>query len=336
MIAQLGGGGLTANQKRGACQVTQNSASTAPSGAPDQIALAAGLTLAYAVIVGFTDNFVRVIAQDAGLWQFHATRSAMALLLLVGASRVLGLRLRPRNWRGVLLRSGLVAGAMIIYFGALGFLPVALVAAGLFTAPIFVLLISRFAFGQRVSGVQILAVALGFGGVVLVLGPSALAGASVAALLPIVAAVLYGLSNIATRRWCEGESAATLLAGFFAILGLCGALGMMVLALFPLDAPAGAAGFILRGPVLAPPEFWAWTLMQAAGALLGVGLSIRAYQVTHVARASVLEYLILPASAIWDWLLWGDSLGLWAVVGMGLIAIAGAMITLGGQKAPPR
>ena len=51
--------------------------------------------------------------------------------------------------------------AMLIYFGALAFLPVALVAAGLFTAPIFVLLIPRFAYGQPIGPVQVLAVAVG-------------------------------------------------------------------------------------------------------------------------------------------------------------------------------
>ena len=59
-------------------------------------AAAAGLRFGAAMIVGgmavigFTDNFVRVIAEDAGLWQFHLLRSAMALPLL-GARR-LGLR----------------------------------------------------------------------------------------------------------------------------------------------------------------------------------------------------------------------------------------------------
>jgi drug/metabolite transporter (DMT)-like permease len=305
--------------------------SAGPKAKSDHAMAAAGLTLVYATVVGFTDNFVRVIAVEGGLWQFHATRSAMALMILALAARILGLRLRPKNARGVMLRSGLVAGAMIIYFGALAFLPVALVAAGLFTAPIFVLLISRFALGQAVRAVQVLAVALGFGGVVMVLGPRAVMGASLAALLPILAAVLYGLGNIATRQWCEGESAATLLAGFFAVLGLCGALGMGVLALWPQDAPLGAAGFILRGPIVPRLDFWLWTLMQAAGALFGVGLSIRAYQLTHVAKASVLEYLILPASALWGWLLWGETLGLLAVSGMGLIAVAGALIARGAK-----
>ncbi|MDZ7905422.1 MAG: DMT family transporter [Cypionkella sp.] len=294
----------------------------------DRTLMAAGLTLIYAVTIGFTDNHVRTIAAEAGLWQFHAVRSVMAMAILACAAPLLGLRVWPKNWRPVLLRSVLHAAAMMLYFGTLAFLPVALVAAGLFTAPIFVLLINRFALGGSVSAAQIIAVALGFCGVVLVLGPQALSGASYAAMFPVLAAVLYGLGNIATRQWCEGESAATLLAGFFIALGICGAVGLGALTLFPLIAPAGADGFVLRGPTVLTGTFLFWTFVQAAGSLFGVGMAIRAYQLTAVGRAAVLEYLILPASAIWAYVLWGQTLGLSALAGMALIAVAGALIAL--------
>ncbi len=293
---------------------------------PDRGLAAASMIVTYALIIGFTDNFVRVIAVDAGLWQFHATRSVMALVLLGGAGAIMGFRLRPKNWRAVLARSFIHGTGIMIYFGALAFLPVALVAAGLFTAPIFVLLINRFAFGQKVGFVQVLAVLIGFAGVVLVLGPEAMSGASFAALLPILAGFLYALGNIATRRWCADESAVTLLAGFFGALGVCGLLGMV--ALIGHVAPLGADGFIERGAVWASGTFYFWTFIQAAGSLIGVGFMIRAYQITHVSRAAVLEYVILPASAFWSYLIWGQTLGLIAIAGMVLIAVAGMIISV--------
>jgi len=228
----------------------------------------------------------------------------------------------------VVARSAIHGSAMVIYFGALAFLDVALVAAGLFTAPIWVLLISRFAYGHKIGPVRIIAVGLGFVGVLLVLGPEAMNGASLAAVLPIVAGALYAMGNIATREWCEGESAQTLLAGFFGALGIIGALGMLVLSAFPLEVPAGPDGFLQRGPVWPSTAFYLWTFVQAAGSLIGVGFMIRAYQITDASRASVLEYIILPASAFWTWVIWGKGLEPLAVFGMGLIVAAGTMIAL--------
>jgi drug/metabolite transporter (DMT)-like permease len=280
------------------------------------------------MIIGFTDNYVKVIASEAGLWQFHFTRTFIAMILLGVLAVVFGLRLRPVNLRAVLARSSIHGAAMVIYFGALAFLPVALVAAGLFTAPIFVLLISRFAYGHAIGPVRIIAVAVGFVGVILVLGPEAMSGASVAALLPVIAGAMYAMGNIATREWCPEESAETLLAGFFLALGVIGAVGMAVLAVWPIAVPLGTDGFLQRGAVWASEEFYFWTFVQAAGSLLGVGMMIRAYQITDASRASVLEYIILPASAFWSYLIWGETLTALAVFGMGLIVAAGSMIAL--------
>lgn len=295
---------------------------------PDRTLAAAGLILVYAMIIGFTDNYVRVIAAEAGLWQFHFTRTCMAMVILGVAAVPLGLRLRPVKLRAVVARSAIHGCAMVIYFGALAFLDVALVAAGLFTAPIWVLLISRFAYGQRFGPVQVLAVVTGFAGVILVLGPEAMTGASLPAVLPVLAGAMYAMGNIATREWCAEESAGTLVAGFFIALGLIGAVGMAVLVALPMAVPEGAAGFLQRGPVWPSGEFYFWTFVQAAGSLLGVGTMIRAYQITDARRASVLEYVILPASAFWTWVLWGTGLAPIAVGGMVLIVLAGSMIAL--------
>lgn len=296
--------------------------------APDRTLTAAGMVLVYAMVIGFTDNYVRVIAAEAGLWQFHATRAAMAWAILLVLARPLRLRLRPVNWRAVAARSAIHGGGMLIYFGALAFLPVAQVAAGLFTAPIFVLLISRLAYGQAIGPLRVLAVAVGFAGVILVLGPQAMAGATLAAALPVLAGALYALGNIATRAWCPEESAETLLGGFFAALGVMGLIGMALLAVFPAEVPAGQAGFVLRGPVWPTAEFWFWTFVQAAGSLLGVGMMIRAYQIADAGRVSVFEYVILPASALWGWLLWSEQQSALAALGMALIALAGVIIAL--------
>jgi drug/metabolite transporter (DMT)-like permease len=294
----------------------------------DRTLMAAGLISVYAFVIGFTDNYVRVIAEEAGLWQFHFTRSCMTAVLLGLGVAIWGFRVKPRSWRAVVARSAIHGSAMVIYFGALAFLDVALVAAGLFTAPIWVLLISRFAYGHAIGPVQVMAVALGFVGVILVLGPEALGGASMAALLPIIAGALYALGNIATREWCGEESAQTLLAGFFGALGIIGAVGMVALTLFPLEVPLGPDGFLQRGPVWPSSEFYFWTFVQAAGSLIGVGFMIRAYQITDASRASVLEYVILPASAFWTWVIWGKGLEPLAVLGMVLIVAAGTLIAL--------
>jgi len=289
-------------------------------------ALAAIVT--YAVIIGYTDNYVIVIAEEGGLWQFHAMRSAMAAVLFGLAALPFSLVLRPVNLGRVVARSAIHTLAMLVYFGCLAFLTVAQTAAGLFTAPIFVLLFSRFLFGHALGPVRIAAVALGFVGVLLVLQPGGETPLGWSTVFPVIGGALYAMGNLATREWCGGESAATLTLGFFLGLGVAGSLGLAVLAIWAPEVPPGADGFILRGWVWPSGGFLYWTFVQAFGSMIAVGLMVRGYQLAEASRVSVFEYIILPISAGWSWLLWGQVISPLAVLGMGLIVAAGAMIAL--------
>lgn len=292
---------------------------------------AAGAILIYAVIIGYTDNYVIVIAEEGGLWQFHFLRSCMAAVLFGLAALPMALVLWPRKLKAVLARTVIHTSAMLVYFGSLAFLTVAQTAAGLFTAPIFVLLFSRFLFGHALGPVRIAAVAVGFLGVVLVLQPGVESPLGWTTLFPVIGGALYAMGNLATREWCAGESAATLTFFFFLGLGVAGALGLGVLALWSPEVPAGPDGFIVRGWVWPSQTFLFWTFVQALGSMIAVGLMVRGYQLTEASRASVFEYVILPISAGWSWLLWGQTIGLVSVLGMALIVAAGAMIALRGR-----
>jgi drug/metabolite transporter (DMT)-like permease len=252
----------------------------------------------------------------------------MVVAVLLVLTPVMGLKLRPKRWRPVVARSGFLGAAVMIYFGALGFLPVATAAAGLFTAPIFVLLISRFVYGQMFGWVRMVAVAGGFAGVAMVLGPEAASGASIAALCPIVAGFLYAISIVATREWCEGESTEVLTMGFFLSLAVLGVLGLILLALFPMTAADGSTTFVSRGWVWPSSAFFGWTFIQAVGAMIAIVLATRAYQMAEASRLSVFEYMTLATAAFWGWVIWGQEQTLLALAGMVLIASAGILIAL--------
>ncbi len=63
-------------------------------------------------------------------------------------------------------------------------------------------------------------------------------------------------------------------------------------------------------------------------------MMIRAYQIADASRVSVFEYCILPASALWGWLIWAEVLTPTAIAGMVLIAAAGIVIALRARQAP--
>jgi drug/metabolite transporter (DMT)-like permease len=50
----------------------------------------------------------------------------------------------------------------------------------------------------------------------------------------------------------------------------------------------------------------------------------------------VFEYIILPASALWGWVIWSEVLTLQAWIGMAMIAGAGALIALRSREPAPQ
>ncbi|MDU8943325.1 DMT family transporter [Ovoidimarina sediminis] len=281
-------------------------------------------------VIGFIDNYVVVIAGETGLWQFHLMRAAIALPLLAAAAALGFGTLRATAPRPVALRSFLVSATMVLYFGTLAFLPIAKVVAGLFTAPLWVMVISALFLGQRVGPVRALAGIVGFLGVLLVLKPEAGSFTPVSA-VPLVAGLLYALGAIVTREGCARESVPALLTGFFTAMAIWSILGLLVLAILQPDAPPGAAGFILRG--WGPPSETAlfWTAVQAVGSILGVGLLTRGYQLADASFVAVFEYSLLGFVSVWAWVLRGETLDALSLAGLCLIAVSGVVIALRGR-----
>ena len=83
---------------------------------------------------------------QGGFWQFHFCRSLIAIALMTLLMVLTGQKFIINNLISVIIRSILYTFSMLIYFGCLSFLPIAIVGAGMFTAPIFVLIFSYFLF----------------------------------------------------------------------------------------------------------------------------------------------------------------------------------------------
>ncbi|MGB3243493.1 MAG: DMT family transporter [Sulfitobacter sp.] len=294
---------------------------------PDSVrpGIAALSVLAGMFTLGLTDNFVPFISERGSLWQFHMMRSVMAIALL-GIVVMSGFgTLRPKRPLAVAGRSLFQAGAMLIYFGCLSVLPIGVVVAGLFTSPLFVVLISVFFQGKTVGAFRWGAVVAGFVGAVMVIRPDP-AALDPVAFLPVVAGLLYAIGAVATRAWCEGESTLTLTAGFFGMLGLFGALGVVLIS--GEGAPDSHAGFVMRawGPLDATMLFW--FAVQAIGSLIGIALIFRGYLLGEASHVAVFEYSLLVFASFWAWVLWGQSVPVLGYLGMALIALAGMVIAI--------
>ena len=289
---------------------------------PSAVPRGAAAIMAGMFLLGFTDNLVRLISTDIGLWQFHFLRSLMALPMIGLAALALGLSLAPiRRWRFA-LRCAVQAAAMLVYFGAIGFMPLTQVVAGFFTAPLFVLLYTTVWFRTRIGPRRIAAVGLGFLGTLIMLRPDP-SDLQLATFVPVLAGALWGLSNVLTREWCANEPMAALVAGFFVALGIAGAVMCLILSAGP---PPGTVDFLTR-PWAAPtaPVLF-WVAVQAVGSLAAMGCLTLGYQSGETSSLTVYEYFLLISASFWGGVLWGESVQAAGWLAIALIIASGVLI----------
>ncbi len=283
-------------------------------------------------IIGLIDNFVLFIAEEGGLWQFHLFRSLLGCAALLAYCRLTGRSILPKRAWAVALRSFLLAGAMVLYFGSLAMMPIAEAGAGLFMSPVFILVFSVLLLRRRVGLVRMAAVALGFSGVLLLLRPDP-ENFDVFSFFPLFAGMLYALGQLVTRHLCATEDTGVVLLWFFLAIGACGAVGTAVLAEIRVpESWLANAPFIFTGWVEPTQRLLFWTFVQAAGSLVAVFGLIRGYQISDPTYVAVFEYSFLAFAGFWGWLLWNQIPDGHAVAGIAAIIAAGTLIVLRGRR----
>lgn len=285
---------------------------------------AALFALGSTAILSFVDNFVAEMSRSHGLWQFQVVRAMMAVPLLILGGVILRQRLRPVNLPRLAARSLAVSVGLLIYFAALGTLSVAQAGAGVFSAPIWVLILSAVLFRNPVSVLQAGAILTGFGGALMLLQPD-FANFTLLSLFPLGAGLFYGLGMLLTRFWCAGESPIALTIGIF--LAMAG-LSLILLVWFTFGEDADSTEFVARGWEAITGYFLWLTLIQAVGAVVAVTLIAQAYRIGSPAYVAVFEYSFLIFAGLWSYLLWGQGTNALAWGGILVIIASGVVMSL--------
>ena len=290
-------------------------------------ARAALLALFASAILSFIDNFVYSVSQEAGIWQFQIVRTLFAIPILLIIGRLTRYSLRPVNWGKLMLRSLAVSTGLLIYFASLGILPVAQAGAGLYSAPIWVVLFAALLFSIRITAFQLLAITAGFAGVLMLLQPD-LEGLSKLSFLPLAAGLFYGLGMLLTPHLCAKESPITLTIGVITTIGLISLGFLIYFSAFPSENPT----FLTKGWVLPTPRFLWLTLFQALGAVIAVSCISQAYRIGTPSYVAVVEYSFLIFASLWSYLLWGTTTNALSIIGIAVILISGAALSRHNSK----
>lgn len=298
----------------------------------DQKTLAGGIVTILATVfaMALTDAFVKYASADMSLWQIYVCRSALALpvLILLAKGDIL-----PNAVGWVALRSLALVAMYLAIYAAIPLLALSVIAASLYTGPLFIVLLSAVFLKEPVRAGQWLAVALGFVGVLLVVRPHEDAF-SLLSLIPIAAALLYAVAAVITRAKCERETSTSLAISLNIALIVCGVSASLWTRYWP-SPRAESYPFLFGGWT----DFNSETLgILAVMAALIVGVSLglaRAYQSPKPQVIATFDYAYLIFAAFWGFVFFREVPDTWTMIGIVLIAAAGVLVLLVGRKPHP-
>jgi len=238
---------------------------------------------------GSMNALVKWTSLHADVWMIIMVRSAVIAFAVAAFAASRGISLSVNNRRTMFLRCAVGLTAMILYFTALGRIPIGQAVTLQYTAPLFVALLSGKVLAERVSAGVASLVITAFAGIVLIVSPE--------------------LGKV------EPDALLALGSGFFAAFAY-----MYVRELRTTDSPTSvvfwfAAASVAGSVVQAAPDLLSLDTKTLA-ALVGIGIGAgggqvgitMAYQKANAAWVSAFSYLTVIVATFYGFTVFGETL----------------------------
>ena len=253
--------------------------------------------------------FIRLAAEELHSLEIVFFRNFLAFLLMApwilrqGINVMYTRRLGLYSFRALVNLVGMAAG-----FTAITMMPLAEFTALSFTAPLWVTLGAWFFLRETVRGYRLVAIIVGFFGVMVVLQPGFTA-ISIASGLALVHASLIAGTTLIVKRLTVTERPEAIVT-YMVLL-------QAPLALIP-------ALFVWQWPTFMG---WVWLWALAGGATLGHIFWTRAVRIAEVTQLQPLEFIRLPVAGLFAFMLFAEVPTIWTWIGGAVIFIATALVT---------
>lgn len=281
---------------------------TAKSIRVDRASLGISITVIGGLCFAIQDAGIKWLTAEVAVLQVLFLRSLFGIVFLGASTLFTGERISLKVDRPWLLatRTAINILCWVLFFYGLKYLPLATAVALFFSFPLFLTILSVPMLGETVGIRRILAIIVGFIGVLLITNPAT--GLSIPALLMLGAAFGWAIAASLTRILGEKENTTTLL--FYTLLG-----------------------FII---ILLIPQYWVWGVLGLDDYLLVTGVAFfgviaqfavtKAYTIASPSLIAPFEYTALIWSALLGYLLWNDIPDAYAISGAVLILGSGIYI----------
>ncbi|MBW1866624.1 MAG: EamA family transporter [Deltaproteobacteria bacterium] len=279
-------------------------------------------------VFSLQDVIVKWISGKYPVHEIVLIRSFFAIIpLLFIANLEGGLNsLRTKHYVEHIIRSFLMFGAYISFYLSLAVLPLSETVSLFFSTPILITILSVIFLGEKVEFRSWIAVLVGFFGVIIMLKPGSKM-IEPAAFLALLAAFLYAIVSIITRRLGKTESGVSLAfypTVMYIIFSTILSISLNNIAITQKSHSSWA--FLFREWQF--PSQGDLFLFVIIGLISAAGFYFisQAYRLGQPSTIAPFEYIAVPLSVVWGYIFWKDILEPQSVIGIVLIVGSGLYI----------
>lgn len=272
------------------------------------------MTSSWMLVAGFlfaaAGLCVKLGSQDFGAAELGFYRSIVTMIAAWGFIRATGGTVKSAFMGTHLLRGIVGAASLLGYFHAITQLPLATAITLNYTSPLFLAIATTVVLGERFSPWLVVAIALGFLGVALLLQPSFEGGKEGPAMVGLFSGVLAAWAYLSVRT-----------------LGKLGEPDWRVVFWFGATASAVCAAWQLGTGGFSPVRWGnAWLILALGAAGLGAQLAMtRAYRTGNTLVVGTFSYSTIVFGTLATIAIWGEALSWLEWIGMAVIVASGIL-----------
>ncbi len=247
----------------------------------------------------------RELAGDTSLFQLLVYRNAICLLIVAVILTRLGWRsVSTQHIKRHLARNTVHLVGQYLWFFAIITIPLAEVFAIEFTTPIWTAILAAVFLGEQLTRWRVLAIALAFVGVLLILRPG-IAIIQPAALAAVAAAVCFAITFAVTKNMVGFEQPLTI-----------------VFWMHLIQLPLGLVPALAVGWTTSPMVLWPWIAVLGIAGFATHFCVAKALQLADATIVIPLDFMRLPIGALVGWWFYAESLD--PMVALGALVIVTA------------
>jgi len=271
------------------------------------IALGAFLIIISELAILTTGMIIKSISSDVSIEQIVFVRNLVGLLILIPWLMRKGISRLKTNHIGLHIARGMVGlTAMVFLFYSWGHLPLAQASLLKQTSPIFIPIFAFFWIKESIGIKTIIAIVVGFLGVVLIINPGA-SEFNLVVILALIGAMLAGFAKVIIRKMTATETPGRIVF-YFALIGT-------LVSAIPALINWVSLSWVQLGLLAAI----------AVSSTIGQLALSKAYSHAPAGQLGPYTYTSVAFAALFGWLIWNEVLDYRTLIGIVIIVFAGVL-----------